>query len=119
MVAQNVTLAGKEFVIVSKADFERLTRRAAVIDDVSIPSLPPVLPDGTYPALRAGRALLAQKLIRRRWAVGMTQVELARRARIRPETLNRIEKAKVTADSATVAKIVRALEQVEARQAII
>ena len=116
MVAQNLKLAGKEFVIVSRADFDRLTRRAAVIDDVTIPALPAALPDGNYPALSAGRAILARKLIRRRWAVGLSQAEVARRARIRPETLNRIEKAKVTADTATVAKIVRVLEQAERTQ---
>jgi DNA-binding XRE family transcriptional regulator len=117
MVAHALKLAGKEFVIVSKSDFERLKRRAAVIDDVTVPALPPPLPDGTYPALKAGRALLAQKLIRRRWSLGLSQTELARRARIRPETLNRIEKAKVTADSATVAKVVRVLESVERERA--
>ena len=69
MVAQKLKLAGKEFVIVSRVDFDRLTRRAAVIDDVTVPALPPALRDGTYPALKAGRALLAQKLIRRRWAL--------------------------------------------------
>jgi DNA-binding XRE family transcriptional regulator len=117
MVAQSLKLAGKEFVIVSKSDFERLKRRAAVIDEVTVPALPPPLPDGTYPALKAGRALLAQKLIRRRWSLGLSQAEVARRARIRPETLNRIEKARVTADSTTVAKVVRVLESVERKQA--
>ena len=116
MVAQNLKLGKEEFVILSKSDFERLTRRAAVIDDVLVPSLPPALPDGTYPAIKAGRALLARKLIRRRWGVGLTQAEVARRARIRPETLNRIEKARVTADTATVARIVRVLEKAETEQ---
>jgi DNA-binding XRE family transcriptional regulator len=113
MVAQTLRIAGKEFVIVNKADFDRLTRRAAVIDDVTWPALPPAAADGTLPALKAGRALLARKLIRRRWAVGLTQAEVARRAGIRPESLNRIEKAKVTADTVTVAKIVRVLELAE------
>jgi predicted transcriptional regulator len=56
---------------------------------------------------------LARKLIKRRWAVGLSQAELARRSGIRPETLNRIEKAKVTADTATVTKISRALDKAE------
>lgn len=64
-------------------------------------------------ALRVG---LARKLIRRRWAAGFSQAETARRAGIRPETLNRLEKAKVAADTATVAKIVRLLEKAEREQ---
>jgi DNA-binding XRE family transcriptional regulator len=111
MVAQNITLAGKEFVILSKADFDRLTKRAAVVEDVELPALPEESADGTYPALQAGRAVLARKLIRRRWAAGLTQAALARLARVRPETLNRIEKARVTADTATVTKVVRALDK--------
>jgi DNA-binding XRE family transcriptional regulator len=39
----------------------------------------------------------------------LTQAELARRAAIRPETLNRIEKGKTTPDTATIAKIGRVL----------
>src|SRR5438067_4600774 len=113
MVAQSLKLAGREFVIVNKADFDQLKRRAQVIDDIAVPKLPAKLPDGTYPALRAGRALLAQKLIRRRWAVGLSQAEVARRAGGRPETLNRIERAKVTADTATGTKIVRVIEKAE------
>ena len=113
MVEKKLRLAGKEFVIVGKADFDRLKRRAQVIDDVPFPALPQKLSDGSYPALRAGRVLLAQKLVRRRWAVGLSQAEVARRSGIRPETLNRIERAKVTADTITVTKIVRVLEKAE------
>src|SRR5207237_271895 len=112
-VAQNLKLAGREFIIIERAEFEQLKRRAQVIDDIALPKLPSKFTDGSYPALKAGRALLAQKLIRRRWAVGLSQAELARRAGIRPETLNRIERAKVTADTATVVKIVRVLERTE------
>jgi transcriptional regulator with XRE-family HTH domain len=42
---------------------------------------------------------------------------LARRAGIRPETLNRIERAKTTPDVATLAKIDRALGAAEAQAA--
>lgn len=61
-------------------------------------------------ALRVG---LARKLINRRWAVGLTQAEVARRAGIRAETLNRIERAKVTADTATITRISRVLDRAE------
>lgn len=88
-------------------------RRAALSGDVTWPSLPAKLSSGNYPAVEALRVGLARKLIERRWGVGLTRAEVARRAGIRPETLNRIEKAKVTADTATVAKIVRILEQAE------
>jgi len=41
---------------------------------------------------------------------GVSQAELARRAGIRAETLNRIERGRTTPDVATIAKIERALE---------
>jgi len=115
-MASTITLAGREYIILPKPEYERLARRAAVIDDVALPRLLEKLSDGNYPAIEAGRAILARKLVKRRWAVGLTQAELARRANIRKETLCRIEKAKVTADTATVSKIVRVLEVVERQQ---
>ena len=36
---------------------------AAVIDDVALPPLPEKLSDGNYPAIEAGRAVLARKLV--------------------------------------------------------
>jgi DNA-binding XRE family transcriptional regulator len=117
MVAGTLQVGGKRFVIVPEAEYERLRQRAAVAGDVDLPELPGKLPSGNYPATEALRAGLARKLIKRRWAVGLSQAEVARRARIRPETLNRIEKAKVTADTTTVTKIVRALEKAEREQA--
>jgi DNA-binding XRE family transcriptional regulator len=112
-MTSTVTLSGRDYIILPKHEYDRLARRAAVIDDVALPSLPRQLPDGNYPALEAGRAILARKLVKRRWAAGLTQAEVARRAGIRKETLCRIEKAKVTADTATVTKIVRVLEASE------
>lgn len=111
-----VTLSGREYIILPKPEYERLARRAAVIDDVDLPALPPKLADGNYPAVEAGRAVLARKLIQRRWAVRLSQAEVARRAGIRKESLCRIEKAKVTADTATVAKIVGVLEAAERKR---
>ena len=49
----------------------------------------------------------------RRLAVGISQAELARRAGIAPETMNRIEKGKQPPGVLMVAKIERALEEAE------
>ncbi len=84
---------------------------------VDLPALPLAGPDGTYPAVATGRALLARKIIKRRWALGWTQVKLARQAGVRPENLNRIEKCRVTPDLATVNKLVAALAKAECRAA--
>jgi transcriptional regulator with XRE-family HTH domain len=78
-----------------------------------VPNLPARLKSGNYPAMDALRVGLARKLINRRWAVGLTQAEVARRAGIRAETLNRIERAKVTADTATITRISRVLDRAE------
>jgi len=113
MVAGTIKLDGKKFVVVPEEEWDHLRQRASMADEVALPDLPGKLPSGNYPAIQALRVGLARKLIKRRWAAGFSQAELARLARIRPETLNRIEKAKVTADTATVAKIVKVLEKAE------
>lgn len=56
---------------------------------------------------------LAEKLVRRRVAAGLTQAELARQAGIRPETLNRIERGRTSPDFATVRKLVVAMNAAE------
>jgi DNA-binding XRE family transcriptional regulator len=67
--------------------------------------------DGTYPAAAAMRTMMARKIIASRKAVGLSQAALARRAGIRVETLNRLEKGKHTPDLATMAKINKALDE--------
>lgn len=76
--------------------------------DMLLP-MPPRRANGDYPAIQVARVSIARDVIRSRRAVGLSQDELARRAGTRVETLNRIEKAKVTADVATMEKIDRAL----------
>jgi transcriptional regulator with XRE-family HTH domain len=58
--------------------------------------------------------LLAARLVERRRASGLTQAELARRAGVRVETLNRIERGRTTPDFSTVRKLVSAMNRVEA-----
>ena len=116
MVAGTIQLDGKRFVVVPEAEYDNLRRRASVVGDLDLPELPARTSRGNYPAVEALRVGLARKLVKRRWSVGLSQAEVARRAGIRPETLNRIEKAKVTADTATVTKVSRVLEKAERGQ---
>jgi ribosome-binding protein aMBF1 (putative translation factor) len=74
-----------------------------------LPPMPPRRPNGDYPAIQAARVSIARDIIRSRRAARLTQAELARRAGIRVETLNRVEKTKVTADVATMEKFDKAL----------
>ena len=62
------------------------------------------------PGFGLDRVALAKKLVRRRQAAGLSQIELARRADIRPETLNRIERGRTTPDFATIRKLVVAMK---------
>jgi predicted transcriptional regulator len=87
-----------------------------MIDDARLPPLPKPDARGNYPALAYARASLARNIIRRRQAVGLTQVELARRAGVRPETLNRLEQGRHTPTIATVDKLDRALSEAEQEQ---
>ena len=76
----------------------------------ALPCMPRLATDGTYPAAEAMRVLTARKIIAAREAVGLSEAELARKAGIRVETLNRLQKGKHTPDLATMAKINKALD---------
>ena len=97
-------LDGIRYVVLREAIFEQLCQKAQV------PSGADTTPSS---ALDVDSASLADKLLRRRQAVGLSQAELARRAGVRPETLNRIERGKTTPDFATVRKLVVAMNAVE------
>lgn len=108
MAVKIVELAGKRWAIIPEKEYKRLAACAGEKGDW----LPLPKPDakGDYPAVEYARASLARKIIKARREAGLTQAELARRARIRPETLNRIERGKTTPDTSTIAKIQDALE---------
>ncbi|MBI5724997.1 MAG: helix-turn-helix transcriptional regulator [Planctomycetes bacterium] len=101
MTVKILELAGKRWAIMPEKDYKRL----AAGSKNSWPELPISDAHGRYPAVEYARTSLARKIIGRRRMAGLTQVELARRAGIRPETLNRIEKGRTTPDVATIAKI--------------
>lgn len=110
MAVKILELGGKRWAILAEKDFKRLAAQAA---EGGWPELPKPDAQGDYPAVEYARASLAQKIVKARRMAGLSQAELARRAGIRPETLNRIEKGKTTPDVATIAKIQRALDKVE------
>jgi ribosome-binding protein aMBF1 (putative translation factor) len=112
MTVRILELAGKRWAIMSEKDYKRLAAHAGEKGDW--PALPRPDAQGNYPAVDYTRVSLARKIIKARRAAGLTQAELARRAAIRPETLNRIERGKTTPDTATIAKIERVLETASA-----
>ncbi|HET6883607.1 MAG TPA: helix-turn-helix transcriptional regulator [Pirellulales bacterium] len=104
-VIQTVTLAGERFVILPEAEFLRMAGAPRE------PELPTADDKGNYPALETTRVLMARKLIRARTELGWSQVELGRRAGVRPETINRIEQAKRSPSLVTFDKLYRALDE--------
>jgi DNA-binding XRE family transcriptional regulator len=107
---QTVTLAGERFVIMPEADYRRLTTEGGE------PQMPPADKKGNYPAAQALQVSIARELVRRRRAAGLTQIELARRAAVRPETLNRIEQGKHAPSVPTIEKLDRELTKAEAKR---
>jgi DNA-binding XRE family transcriptional regulator len=101
---QRVELDGIRYVILREAVFDHLCERAGAELLQEAPTDSDVPPDWVL-----DRTSLAAKLIRRRRAAGLSQAELARRAAIRPETLNRIERGRTTPDFATIRKLVVAI----------
>jgi ribosome-binding protein aMBF1 (putative translation factor) len=101
---QTIVLDGKRFVILPEAEYQRMA------------GLPPVDKKGNRPAVAAMRAVLAREIVRDRERVGWSQAELARRARIRVETLNRIETGKHTPSVATIEKIDAAFQATAKRK---
>jgi ribosome-binding protein aMBF1 (putative translation factor) len=108
MEYRQVELDGMRYVIIRASIFEKICRRAEI-------SLPPVSDEEKTisPGFDLDRDTLAEKLVRRRRASGLSQADLARRAGIRPETLNRIERGRTTPDFATIRKLVEAVNASE------
>lgn len=111
-----LTIDGKTYVVVPESEFERLRNLAESGSDSDGPPLPAANRDGTFPAVAYARASLARKIIRRRRALGLSQDDLARRAGVRPQTLDRFERGTAEPDVRTVDKIDRALKTAEAGQ---
>ena len=115
MKVQTLTVAGTKFAVIPFEDYRQLLR-GVKIDESDLPALPKPLPGGNYRALGFMRASIARDIIKGRRAQALSQAELARRAGIQPAVLNRIEKAKVDAESVTIDRILRALDLAKKRR---
>ncbi len=114
MNVRMLEFTGRRFVQLAERDYLKLVRQARMNVTVEdMPSLPAKGPDGNYPALEYARAALARDIISTRRRLGLSQVELARRAGIPPESLNRVERARTNPTIKTVEKIDRALKAAE------
>lgn len=104
----HLEINGRRYVIVDEAEYTRLLKASAgapTVREEDLPPLPEADAHGNVPAMEFARVSLARKIIIERSARGWTQTELARRARVRVETINRLENARHTAEPATVKKI--------------
>ncbi|MGC9260148.1 MAG: helix-turn-helix transcriptional regulator [Phycisphaerae bacterium] len=114
MNVQTIELDGRRRVIIDEPDYLKLLERAGVPKrEFNMPELPGKLPGGGYPALEYAKASLARKIIRTRRRMGLSQVDLARRAAIPAETLCRIEKARYNTTIAMAERIDQALKAAE------
>lgn len=112
MGAATVTIEGKRFVILPESEYEQLRGKGSN-DEPKLPPLPKQLANGNYPAIEYARAVTARDVILARRRLGLAQSELAERAGIRVETLNRIERAKMTPSVATMRKIDQVLTKLK------
>ena len=111
--AKRVTIKGKPMVMMEEGDYDDVLRKVYADE----PDLPAPNADGNYPALETLDVLQARDFLRARRKLGLSQAELARRAGIRAETLNRIEHGKNAPSVPTIAKIDKALKKAEAEAA--
>jgi DNA-binding XRE family transcriptional regulator len=109
MTVQTLTVARKKFAVIPYEDYQQLLEGAKP-DETGLPPLPKSLPNGNFPAREFMRASIARDIIKGRRKAGLSQAELARRAGVQPAVLNRIERAKVDAATATVDKLLAALD---------
>jgi len=119
MVAGTIVVKGESFVLVPQREYQQMCDLTQELLAGDGPPLPKPDAKGNMPAVAYMRAGLARRLLRSRRQAGLTQVELARRAGVRVETLCRIEKGKMTPSTLVFSKLQRALElaQREARHA--
>ena len=96
----------KKYVLVPVEEYHAMKKAAAA---GAIVALPAADAQGNRPAVAYATASIARGIVRDREAVGLSQKELAERAGIRPEVLNRAERGVTVPSVRTLTKIENAL----------
>ena len=117
LVKPRLEIDGKRYVVLEEADYERLCREnGQAIESGDLPPFPKPDRRGRFPAVEYARVALARDLIRDRRALGLSQQQLARLAKVRQETISRLETGKHSADPRTIDKLYDALETAKRRR---
>ena len=101
MTLQMIEVKGERFVLVPEKEFQRMAE---------VPALPEPAADGTVDAIAYARASVARDLVMARRRAGLTQAQLAKAAKVRQETVSRLESGLQTITEATMRKLWRILE---------
>src|SRR5208282_1810032 len=109
MKVRNVTLDGQRYVMVACKDWQRILRQSRGGESGARKQMPP-LADGTY-TIEHVRISLANKMMSRRIAAGLTQAQLARLSGVRVETISRMENGLHMPNARTFDKLDRALKR--------
>jgi DNA-binding XRE family transcriptional regulator len=104
MSLETITRKGRKFVLVPVEEYDRLSVEG-------LPPLPPVESDGTSNAIDFARATIARRLVTERRAAGLSQQQLAKLAKVRQETISRIESGKQTATVRVIDQLDKAIRR--------
>jgi len=113
MTPQTITLHGREYVVLPREEFDRLSRGSTRTRVAPAPTPPAVPPNerGNYDAIAYVRSLMARRLGDALKRSGLSQSGLAAKAKVRPETVSRLLNGRHTPDPRTWSKLVAALER--------
>jgi DNA-binding XRE family transcriptional regulator len=118
-LSQRLVIEGKRYILLREAEYESLCREAGRFENVpddDLPALPKPDRRGRVPAVEFSRVSLARDLICQRKAAGLSQQQLADAARVRQETISRIESGKHSVTIKTWDKVFKALETAQRKK---
>jgi DNA-binding XRE family transcriptional regulator len=123
MIRRVVKVKGKPFVMIEPRELRRLEQLAAKAQteqrqSASVPPFPPADSKGNRPAVEFARMSIARSVVEERKAAGLSQVELARLAGVRQETISRLESGKHSPTVRTVEKIDQVLQSVRKKASL-